>query len=246
MEQLVNELIKFFLEEASHPVIDIPTNYVNKREFLRGLMNVREAKGLPPEIIEKENELLKLELEQKDIVDIDTIEDKFSLYQGDITNVKCDAIVNPSNNKLLGCFKPNHNCVSNKIHTYAGVSLRLKCKEITKGAEIETCKVILTDGYNLPCKQIIHAVKPEFDEITDENLELVEKFYTNVFELAINNNIRTICVPNINVSSDLKEEVARVTIDTVKRYTVDDSFDKILFNVFTLDDYNIYSEYFEK
>ena len=246
MEQLVNELIKYFLQEASHPVIDIPTNYVNKREFLRGLINVREAKQLPNEIIEKENELLQLELEQKDIIDINTFEDKFSLWQGDITTIKCDAIVNPSTNNMLGCFKPNHNCVSNKIHTYAGISLRLKCKEITKGMPIETCKVILTDSYNLPCDKIIHVAKDEIEELTDEVLLLIEKLYTNVMEMAKNNNIRTICIPNINVVSEYKEEVARVTMNTLNKYINDEDFDKIVFNIFTLDDYNIYSKYFEK
>lgn len=245
MEQLVNELIKYFLQEASHPVIDIPTNYVNKREFLRGLINVREAKQLPNEIIEKENELLRLELEQKDLVDINSFEDKFSLWQGDITTIKCDAIVNPSTNNMLGCFKPNHNCVSNKIHTYAGISLRLKCKEITKGSPIETCKVILTDSYNLPCDKIIHVAKDEIEELNEEVLLLIEKLYTNVMEMAKKNNIRTICIPNINVISDFKEEVARVTINTIKKYVDDEDFDKIVFNIFTLDDYNIYKKYFE-
>lgn len=244
MEQLVNELIKYFLQEASHPVIDIPTNYVNKREFLRGLINVREAKQLPNEIIEKENELLKLELEQKEIIDINTFENKFSLWQGDITTIKCDAIVNPTKNNLLGCFTPNHNCVSNKIHTYAGICLRLKCKEITKGAPIETCKVILTDSYNLPCDKIIHAAKDEIEELNEDILLLIEKLYTNVMEMAKKNSIRTICLPNINVASEFKEDVARVTINTLKNYINDDSFDKIVFNVFTLDDYNIYSKLF--
>lgn len=245
MEQLLNDLIKYFLEEAEHPIIDIPKNYVNKREFLRGLLNVREAKNLPIEIINKENELLQLELNEKNIVDINSFEDRFSLWQGDITNISCDAIVNPCDNKLLGCFKPNHNCVSNKIHSYAGVSLRLKCKEITKGNEIETCKVIMTPGYNLPCKNIIHVVKPEITEINEEIINQIKKAYINVLEVAKKNNIKTICIPNINASSLLKEEVSKIIIETIKEYLDnDDSFEKVVFNIFTLDDYNIYKKYF--
>lgn len=245
MEQLLNELIKYFLEEADHPIIDIPKNYVNKREFLRGLLNVREAKVLPSEIIEKENELLKLELKEKNIIDINEFENKFSLWQGDITLISADAIVNLCDSKLLGCFKPNHNCVSNKIHTYAGVSLRLKCKEITKGQEIETCKVIMTDGYNLPCDYIIHVVKPEIIEINEETINQIKKVYKNVLDMAKKNNIKTICVPNINVESSLKEKVAEVTINTIKGYLKGDTyFEKVVFNIFTLDDYNIYKNYF--
>ena len=244
MEQLVNELIKYFLEEASHPVIDIPKNYVNKREFLRGLLNVREAKPLPKEIIEKENELLRLELEEKKIVNINDFENRFSLWQGDITAIKCEGIVNLTD-KILGCFTPNHNCISNKIHSYAGVSLRLKCKEITKGIELDESKTILTEGYNLPCDYIIHTIKHNVSVLDDNEREMIKKFYINSLELAKNNNIKTICIPNISVLGELKEEVAKISIECIKDYLKnDDFFEKVVFNVFTLDNYNIYSAYF--
>ena len=244
MEQLVNDLIKYFLKESSYPVIDIPTNYVNKREFLRGLINVREAKPIPKEIIEKENELLRLELEEKKIKDIDEFTDKFSLWQGDITCIKCDGIVNFTD-KILGCSIPNHNCISNKIHSYAGINLRLKCKEITKGIELDECKTILTEGYNLPCDYIIHTIKRNVIELNDNEKELIRKFYINSLDLAKKNNIKKICVPNISVNPELKEEVAKISIECIKEYLKeDDFFEKIVFNVFTLDNYNIYSVYF--
>lgn len=244
MEGIVNELIKYFLEEASHPTIDIPENYVNKREFLRGLLNVRDAKPLPENIIEKENELLRYELEDKNIIDIDSFDNKISLYQGDITNVKCEAIVNISDSKLLGCTKPNHNCVSNKIHTYAGVSLRLKCKEITKGQNIDVGKVILTDGYNLPCKYIIHSVKPMVEDVlTGELEENIKEMYINSLELAKKNNIKTICIPNLSVNSSIKEKVAKIMVDTIKKYVKEnEEIEKVLINVYTLENYNIYNE----
>lgn len=245
MESLVNDLIKYFMNEASHPIIDIPTNYVNKRDFLRGLLNVREPKLVPLEIIEKENELLQRELENKNIIDINTFKDRFMLFQGDITNVKCDAIVNPTDSKMYGCFKPNHNCISNKVHSYAGIALRLKCKEITKGQNIEVGKVILTDGYNLPCKYIIHAVKPEIEELTEEHVLEIKNLYINSLELAKKNNIKNICIPNIQVKSDLKEEVSKIIINTIKEYLENNNeIEKVLFNVYTLEDYNIYSKYF--
>ena len=243
MEGIVNELIKYFLEEASHPLIDIPENYVNKREFLRGLINVREAKPIPNEIIEKENELLKMELKEKKIIDIDSINDKLSVYQGDITNVKCDAIVNITDEKLIGCTKANHNCVSNKIHTYAGISLRLKCKEITKGQKINVCKVILTDGYNLPCNKIIHVVKPIIeDKLTDDVKENIKNMYINSLDLAKKNNIKNICVPCISVSSNIKEETAKIIVKTIKEYlNSNPEIEKVLLNIYTLEDYNIYN-----
>ena len=243
MNQLVNDLIKYFLDEADHPVIDIPENYINKREFLRGLINVREAKSIPNNIIEKENELLSLELKGKNITDINDFSDKLSLWQGDITTIRCDAIVNLANDNLLGCFKPNHNCVNNKVHSYAGISLRLKCKEITRGNTIEVGKVILTNGYNLPCKYIIHAVKPEIeDKLTDDIINQINNFYVNSFELAKKNNIKTICIPNLNsTNADLKNDIAKISMDSIKKYLKNDNyFEKVVFNVYTLDKYDIY------
>lgn len=245
MEQILNDLIKFYLEEASHPIIDIPKNYVNKREFLRGLLNVREIKNVPKEIIEKENELLQHELKERNLIDISSFDDKVSLWQGDITNVICDAIINSTNPTMLGCSNPNHNCVSNKIHSYAGVALKIKCKEITKGQNIEVSKVILTEGYNLPCKYIIHTVKPEIDgALTDELKNEIKNMYINCLELAKKNNIETICIPNLSVNSNIKPDVAKICVDTIRDYLDNNSeIKKVLLNVYTLEDFDIYKKY---
>ena len=246
MEQILNELIKFYLNEGDHPIIDIPKNYVNKRDFLRGLLNVREAKAVPQEIIDKENELLQYELKEKKIVDINNVNYKLFLWQGDITNVKCDAIVHLTDGKMVGCKKPNHNCTSNKINTYAGVSLRLKCREITKGQSIEVSKVIITDGFNLPCDKIIHAVKPEFEELTDEVKNQIKNMYINALEVASKNDIKTIAIPNLAVPSIYKEEIAMLTVNTLKDYlSNNDAIEKVMINVYTLDDYNIFSKLLE-
>ena len=246
MEQILNELIKFYLNEGSHPIIDIPKNYVNKRDFLRGLLNVRDAKPVPNEIIEKENELLQYELKQKKIVDVHNANYRLFLWKGDITNVKCDAIVHLTDSKMLGCTKPNHNCTSNKINTYAGVQLRLRCKEITKGQNIEVSKVILTDGYNLPCDKIIHAVKPIYEKLTDEIREQIKNMYINALELATKNDIKTIAIPNIPVNSNEKEDFSKYIINVIKEYLANNEvIEKVMFNVYTLDDYNVYSKILE-
>ena len=244
METLVNELIKYFLSEKEHPIIDMPSSYVNKRELLRGLINVRPATYLDEEIIKKEDNLLQLELQEKDIKDVNDFNDKLSLWQGSITEIKVGAIVNFATPKLTGCFKPNHNCIDNNIHSNAGIALRLKCKEITKGNDIEVSKVILTEGYNLPCDYIIHTVKPDNENVTEEVLEEIKDCVINSLDLAKNNGIDTICIPNFSVKNEDKEKVAKVMIDTIKNYIKeDDFFKKIVLNVFTLDSYNIYSKY---
>ena len=147
---------------------------------------------------------------------------------------------------MVGCKKPNHNCTSNKINTYAGVSLRLKCREITKGQSIEVSKVIITDGFNLPCDKIIHAVKPEFEELTDEVKNQIKNMYINALEVASKNDIKTIAIPNLAVPSIYKEEIAMLTVNTLKDYLFNnDAIEKVMINVYTLDDYNIFSKLLE-
>lgn len=243
MEILVNDLIKCFLEESNHPLIDIPESYVNRREFLRGLINVREAKKLPDNILNKEKELLRLELEEKNLIDVNDFSDRLSLWQGDITSIKVGAIINYATSKLTGCFTPNHNCIDNKIHSNAGISLRLKCKEITRDKEVEVSKVVLTKGYSLPCEYIIHTVKPNVDNIDNLVLEQIKSCIINSFELAKNNNIDTICIPNLTVKTEDKLIVSKVIVNTIKDILKeDDFFKKVVINVFTLDSYNIYNE----
>jgi len=244
LETLVNELIKYFLEEKEHPKIEMPESYINKRELLRGLINVRPAINIDDEIIKKEDTLLQLELKEKNIKDVDDFADRFSIWQGSITEIKVGAIVNFATSKLTGCFKPNHNCIDNNIHSNAGIALRLKCKEISKGNDIEVSKVVLTEGYNLPCDYIIHTVKPSVDDINDEVIEEIKECIINSLDLAKNNNIDTICIPNLTVKTEDKDIVAKVIMNTIKDYLKEDNFfKKVVLNVLTLDSYNIYSKY---
>ena len=244
MDTLVNELIKYFLNEKEHPIIEMPSSYINRRELLRGLINVRPANYLDEEIIEKESNLLQLELKEKDIKDVNDFKDRLSIWQGSITEIKVGAIVNYATPKLTGCFRPNHNCIDNNIHSNAGIALRLKCKEISRENEIEVSKVVLTEGYNLPCDYIIHTVKPNSDEIGEEEIEELKECIINSLDLAKNNGIDTICIPNFPVKTEDKEEVAKVQMETIKEYLKEDTFfKKVVLNVFTLDSYNVYSKY---
>jgi O-acetyl-ADP-ribose deacetylase (regulator of RNase III) len=244
LETLVNELIKYFLDEKDHPKIEMPSSYVNKRELLRGLINVRPATYLDEEIIKKEDMLLQSELKEKNIKDVNDFTDRLSIWQGSITEIKVGAIVNFATPKLTGCFKPNHNCIDNNIHSNAGIALRLKCKEISKGNDIEVSKVVLTEGYNLPCEYIIHTVKPNIDDINEEIIEEIKDCIINSLDLAKNNNIDTICIPNLTVKTEDKDIVAKVIMNTIKDYLKDDTFfKKVVLNVLTLDSYNIYSKY---
>jgi len=244
LETLVNELIKYFLSEKEHPIIDMPSSYVNRRELLRGLINVRPATYLDEEIIKKYDTLLQLELKEKNIVDVNDFPDRLTLWQGSISEIKVGAIVNYATPKLTGCFKPNHNCIDNNIHSNAGIELRLKCKEISRDKEIEVSKVVLTEGYNLPCDYIIHTVKPSVDDIGEEEIEQLKNCIINSLDLAKNNGIDTICIPNFPVKTEDKEDVAKLIVNTIKDYLKYDTFfKKVVINVFILDSYNTYKKY---
>lgn len=245
-DQLVNDLLKYFLDEADKDNIEIPDSFVNKRTLLTGLLNQRPVKPVPEEVLREEDLLIKEENEDRKIVDINETKGKIVLISNDITALKVEAIVNPCDEHMLGCFTPNHNCIENKVHTYAGVRLRLKCAEIMRGDLLGIGKVVLTDAYNLPCKYIIHTVGPEIeDKVTEEKIEELKDCYQNALEIAKNNNIKQIAFPCISTGrhsfpSKLACEIAvSVVKDFIKEYDV---FDKIVFCTLTLENYAIYEE----
>ena len=164
MEKL-DDLIEYLLKENTGVQISqIPTDRNEKRNLYRSLCNIREPKPISKEYLQIENEYLQEELHKKNITtqeEIKPVRQKIGLWQGDITTIKIEAIVNAANSQGLGCFVPCHKCIDNQIHTFAGVSLRLECKEKMKqkGYHLHTGEAFITKGYNLPSKYIIHTVR---------------------------------------------------------------------------------------
>ena len=165
-----------------------------------------------------------MELKDKiitDSKDIDIIENKMGIFLGDITTIKCDAIVNAANSAMLGCFTPNHSCIDNQIHTYAGIRLRLECEKILNGKIEKTGSAILTKAYNLPSNYIIHTVGPIVDrKVTKKNKEDLETCYISCLELARKNNIKIVAFPSIStgVFRFPKDEASKIAVNTVRRY----------------------------
>lgn len=159
---------------------------------------------------------------------------------------------------MVGCFIPGHRCVDNEIHTYAGAELRLemvkKMRSMFKNADdakMDTAVPLISDAYNLPCKKIIHVAGPNIiDEVTEDDEELLYMTYQNSLELARKNGIKTIAFPCI--SSELynfpKEEAARIAIKAVRDFLIEDfdSFDRVIFCVFTDENEKIYREILSK
>ena len=171
---LIQELLK---EDKRYNDIEIPQDFEEQRALLRALMNVRIPKGINGEFIKVQNEYLQDETKRKGIVDIDDLEpikNRIYLWQGDITTLRCDAIVNAANSGMTGCYVPNHRCIDNCIHSFAGIQLRLECDEIMKkqGHGEPTGEAKITNSYNLPCKYIIHTVGPIINgKLTSEDCD---------------------------------------------------------------------------
>ena len=168
------------------------------------------------------------------------------LWQGDITILKIDAIVNAANSQGLGCFIPCHKCIDNAIHSASGVELRLECNKIMQEiGMLQTGKVFITKGYNLPSKYVIHTVGPIiYENVKEKEILELKNCYINSLELAKENNIKTIAFPCISTGEFRfpKELASKIAIETIKEYldTNEEYFEKIIFNVFLDVDYKIY------
>lgn len=246
-EELIDELLKYFISENDrYKEMTIPSSLDEKRLLLRALINVRRPLPISEDILKKEDELLTLELKDKNITDVNNLEvmNRISLWRGDITTLKIDAIVNACNSYLLGCFIPNHSCIDNQIHSSAGIRLRLECDKNMNGKEEENGKARIIPGYNLPCKYVLHTVGPIVrGKVTLKNAEDLRNCYISCLKLAKENGVKTIAFPSIStgVFHYPKKEAARLAVETVKEYLKnDESFDVIVFNVFSVEDENIY------
>jgi O-acetyl-ADP-ribose deacetylase (regulator of RNase III) len=193
---------------------------------------------------------LQLELEEKWIVDIDTmdvIERNMVLYQWDITTIKADAIVNAWNNYWLWCFVPNHLCIDNAIHTYAWMRLRLECNEKLQWRTIKNWDILVCKWYNLPSKYVITTVWPEIHwEITKIDESDLALCYQNSLEYAVNNNFKSIVFPSISTWLFWYpiDQAKIISYKTVKEFLKKNENIKVCFNVFSNFDYEQYRELF--
>lgn len=243
-------LIKYLIDEDSeYREISIPKDSDEQKQLLRGLLNVRMPAPADSSFMEVQDEYLKEGLRQKgitDIKDLDQIEEGIYLWQGDITTLRCDAIVNAANSGMTGCYVPNHKCIDNAIHTFAGIQLRYKCEEIMKlqGHEEEAGKAKITPGYNLPCKYVIHTVGPiVYGELTKRDEELLASCYRSCLELADECGLSSIafCCISTGEFHFPNERAAELAVDTVRKYREETNSEiEVVFNVFKDKDYDIY------
>ena len=227
----------------------VPKDEYSQKRLLRSLFNIRMPKEISEDFLRIQDEYLKEKTSRKgitDIADLEPIQKGIYLWQGDITKLKCGAIVNAANSQMLGCFNPCDGCIDNAIHTFAGVQLRRDCNEIMKkqGYDEPTGQAKLTPAYNLPCKYVIHTVGPIVSgRLTQEDRDLLKSCYLSCLKLAEEKSVDSIafCCISTGVFGFPQREAAQIAVDTVKEYKEESHSDiKVIFNVFKDSDLAIY------
>lgn len=255
-EERLDLLVEEFKKDSTeYSDVKTPRDIEGKRRLLRSLMNVRMPRGISNEVIRLQDDYLTERIRENGIVDINSIpiiRNGISIWQGDITRLRVDAIVNAANSQMLGCFIPMHTCIDNCIHTFAGVQLRAECNRKMNqlkarfGADYEqpTAVPMLTDAYNLPAKKVIHIVGPIVrDELTPNLEQDLADCYINTLNMCKDNNLRSVafCCISTGVFRFPNERAAEIAVDTVTRWLSDTGYDiRVIFNVFQDKDLDIY------
>ena len=228
----------------------IPQDVSDQKLLLRGLLNVRPAQVCNPEFLRVQDAYLRQATAEKGITDcsaLSPVQPGLYLWQGDITTLKCDAIVNAANSGMTGCYVPNHRCIDNAIHTFAGVQLRLACAEIMErqGCPEPTGQAKITPAFNLPCRYILHTVGPIVDESpTERDCAQLESCYRACLTLAAENHLESIafCCISTGEFHFPNEQAAQIAVQTVKTFmNQKSSVKKVIFNVFKDLDREIYA-----
>jgi len=259
MDNLVYLLEKLMEALPEYKHIQIPDDRNEKRKLLRSLMNILPPQEMGGDFFKLQDEELQAQREEKGVVEIGSIEStrknpRFKLWQGDITRLKGDAIVNAANSKLLGCFVPLHRCIDNAIHSAAGVQLRLECNEIMKnqGSPESTGTAKITSGYNLPANYVIHTVGPiiKTEKATNNDEMQLASCYWSCLKLAEENRLKRLafCCISTGEFRFPNQRAAEIAIDTVENYlqSAQESWlETIVFNVYKDLDYLIYTDLLE-
>ena len=248
---------------------ELPAALEDKQRLLRALMNIWQPQPLSDEFLSAQDAELQAQMQDKGVVSLEDIAasaDTPLLWQGDITRLRVDAIVNAANSQMMGCWHPLHACIDNCIHSAAGLQLRAECAEAMSGAECPqvhpeytlggatyrhafTSEALITKAYNLPCRYVIHTVGPIIPDgvPTLEQEEQLANCYRSCLGLAEANGCRSIafCCISTGEFHFPNRRAAEIAIETVKEYALTQSHNhtiKVVFNVFKDIDYDIYSE----
>ena len=245
---LIRELLR---EQPQYRNMEIPESAQDQKNLLRSLFNIRMPEPVSEEFLQVQDAYLQGEAAEKgvtDLADLTPIEEGIYLWQGDITTLKCDAIVNAANSQMLGCFYPCHGCIDNAIHTFSGVQLRAACADLMKeqGHSEPTGTAKITPAYNLPCCYVLHTVGPIITGVvTKKDEQLLASCYRSCLELAEQNQVESIafCCISTGEFHFPNKRAAEIAVKTVREYRQErQSKMEVIFNVFKETDLRIYRQ----
>ena len=265
-EMTQNERLDLLVEEfkedsVQYRNLETPKDTEGKKRILRSLMNIRMPKMMPASVLQVQDEYLRGRIRENGIVtlnEIPTIADqgnnhafaeRLSIWQGDITRLAVDAIVNAANSQMLGCFVPMHTCIDNCIHTFAGIQLRAECDRQMKKLRAEfgpdyeqpTAIPMLTDGYNLPAKKVVHIVGPIVQGRLTKDLEQdLADCYKNTLDFCLENGLKSVafCCISTGVFHFPNKRAAEIAVKTVTDWMRERpaALERVIFNVFKDED----------
>ena len=268
MKRLEALLERFKEDSVRYRDMAVPGDMESRRAALRSLMNIRLPGPMDADTLRLQDEYLKARALEKGVVELNSIPtvreqygsrhplaDRLSVWQGDITRLRVDAIVNAANSQMLGCFVPMHACIDNCIHTYAGVQLRLACdrqmnalrERFGPDYEHPTAVPMLTEAYNLPAKRVIHVVGPIVSGQLTPSLERdLENCYLNTLEMCRENGLRSVafCCISTGVFRFPNDRAAEIAVNAVTRWLEvhPGDMDRVIFNVFKDGDRRLYED----
>ncbi len=256
-ERRIYLIDRLLMEKPEYSRINVPGTAMEQRRLLRSLMNVREAAPADREFMAVQDSYLRGRAVEKGITDIRDLEPVMQdvyLWQGDITTLRCGAIVNAANSGMTGCYVPCHGCIDNVIGTFAGIGLRAECQAYMDGQrekygpdyEEPTGSAVITGAYDLPSDYVIHTVGPIVNgRLQQEHCSLLASCYRSCLDLAVSKGISSIafCCISTGVFGFPKQEAAKIAVRTVLNWLKDnENRIKVIFNVFTDEDLAIYKK----
>ncbi len=257
----LDKVLEYLIKDKN---IEIPDSLNDKRKLWSELVSSNDYFDVPDDILLNEDKFLRLDLMNRKITDAEKLKtidvtldskikhaDKIALWQGDITTIYADLLVNSTTKDVIGCGEYKRGAIDSSIFMRSGMRLRKKCKEIMNGGELEVSEILITRAYNLPSDFIIHVVTPKVDgELTLENKVSLEMCYRNILECAKNNMAKTLVIPCIGVGFNNfpKQEAMKIAVDTVTQFLDknDKLIDKVVFDVMNDNYFDMYATYLSK
>lgn len=250
--QHLNQILLAEMPQYQEQAEAFPKDDAGQRRLLRSLMNVRPPLPLSAEFLEVQDALLSAETAEKGVVDGASLpataaDPRLVTWQGDITRLKADAIVNAANSQMLGCFVPCHGCIDNAIHSAAGLQLRDECSKLmlAQGRPEPNGQAKLTKGYNLPARYVLHTVGPIIHgRVTRRDREDLASCYRSCLGLAAGHSLQSVafCCISTGEFHFPNQEAAEIAVKTVRDFLDQNTttIERVIFNVFKDVDKSIY------